>query len=431
MLLGLLAFNMKASSSYVIYLEGDIGICKEEYTGKVIKREKDHGALISYCLSLLNEQKGGKMTLAAGTYKIDRPLFIGKNIHVDGDGNATKLIFSGTKKVESALIIKEADGVKITNVSILNKDGNVDTGIIVDNSGSCNMKDLSVIGFPKYGIWMRNRTFLSTIDGCTLAGNQVSNIFLDSLRKDGRYGDFLPNIVSNNMIFGGGKGIESRNSLLVNIIGCSIYQTNGAGIHLHSVSNSILVSGCRTFQITGDAVLIEDTHELNVSSNIFCWHTGHGLSVKNASWGTISGNEFIDNGSYNSGVKNNSATFQAIDNDDHESKNGILLKNTMGYYVGGNAIFNWPVCPKMRYGIEEDEESDNNVIIGNNINYYQLDPVKSNGKGTVTGNNIGVGEVPYLTLQRLKDRTITNFSPKIIQSFETELTEKYIKLLSE
>ena len=117
--------------------------------------------------------------------------------------------------------------------------------------------------------------------------------------------------------------------------------------------------------------------------------------------------------------------------DDYELKNGILLQNVIGYHVGGNAIFNWPVCPKMKYGIEEDEYSINNTICGNNINYYELEPVKSNGEGTVVENNRGLGEIPYVSLQRREDRTLTNFTPKIIQSFETELTEKYIKLLSE
>jgi parallel beta-helix repeat protein len=429
--LSLLAFSTKAFSSYVIYIKNSTGICQKEYSGEIIKKDKDPGKLIHYCLNQLKEQEGGKLTIAAGTYKIDQSLHIGKNIQITGDGNATKLIFSGSKKGNGGLMIKDADGVKITNISVLNEDGNVDAGIIVDNSGSCNIKDLTVIGFPKYGIWFRNNTFLSTIDGCTVAGNLVSNIFLDSLSKNGRFGDFIPNTVSNTMIFGGGKGIETRNAIVANIIGCSIYQTKEVGIHLHSVSNSILVSGCRTFQIGSHAVLIEDTHELNVSGNIFCWHTGHGILVKNASWGTISGNEFIDNGSFNLGVKNNSMTFEEVEMKDLEFKNGILLQNVLGYHVGGNTIFNWGVCPKMSFGIEEDEISINNIITGNNINYYDLGAVKSNGKGTIVENNIGMAEIPYITLQRREDRTLIDFTPKIFQSFETELTEKYIKLLSE
>ncbi|MFW5879586.1 MAG: right-handed parallel beta-helix repeat-containing protein [bacterium] len=431
LMLSLMAFSTNAFSSYVIYIKNNTGICQKEHSGEIIKQDENPGKLIHYCLDQLKERNGGKLTIAAGSYKIDQSLLIGENIQINGDGNATKLIFSGSKKGEGGLIIKDADGIKIFNISVLNEEGNVDAGIIVDNSGSCNIKDVKVIGFEKYGIWLRNNTFLSTIDGCTVAGNLVSNIFLDSLAKDGRFGDFIPNTVTNSMIFGGGKGIETRRAIVANIIGCSIYQTKDIGIHLHSTSNSVLVSGCRTFQISNHAVLIEDTHELNVSGNIFCWHTGHGIIVRNASWGTISGNEFIDNGSYNPGVKNNSLTFQEVNMDDYELKNGILLQNVIGYHVGGNAIFNWPVCPKMKYGIEEDEYSINNTISGNNINYYELEPVKSNGKGTVVENNRGLGEIPYVSLQRREDRTLIDFTPKIIQSFETELTEKYIKLLSE
>jgi hypothetical protein len=164
-----------------------------------------------------------------------------------------------------------------------------------------------------------------------LAGNQKANLYLENLNW-GTYGNFIPNLVSNCTIYGGGKGIECNYVIVLNIIGCNIYQTNDIGIHIYKQSNSVLVNSCRTFQISSDAMVVEKSDELNVTGNIFCWSTGNGIVVKNAAWGNISGNNIIDNGSYNPGGINFKSTF-----DDVKEKmplmNGISLSGVKGYVI--------------------------------------------------------------------------------------------------
>ena len=42
-----------------------------------------------------------------------------------------------------------------------------------------------------------------------------------------------------------------------------------------------------------------------------------------------------------------------------------------GFNVTGNTIFDWGVCPRLKYGIREDKASFKNVITGNNVNCYE------------------------------------------------------------
>jgi parallel beta-helix repeat protein len=410
---------------------GEEGVfCRDQYSLEKIYSDENPTDVILFALELLKKNDGGSIHVAAGEYLIKQPLTIGNNTTLKGEGIATKLKFVGKQFIEGCILINEAYGVTISDLLVSQTDeSEIDAGIIVDGSGVCKITNVYAIGFKKYGIWLRNRTFLSRIDGCTVAGNKVSNIYLDELSKDGRYGNFIPNLITNSMIIGGGKGIEARNALVTHIIGCMIHQTNDIAIHLHSVSNSILISGCRTYQISSDALVVEDTDELNVTGNIFSWHEGNGIVVTNSAWGTISGNEFIDTGSFNPGVKDQTASIDELP-DDFEGKVAILLKNVTGYHVGGNTIFNWDVCPKMKYGIEEDSLSHNNIITSNSINYFEMEGVRSSGSGTAVANNVSEGKIPYTRLKRYSDKQKErSFNTAILQSYQKELTMEFLNYL--
>ena len=419
-----------AASNLLVYTDNGVTICKDFYSQKQIYSNKDATKTIRFALDHVNENGGGSIHMAAGLYEISEPLVIGNNIKFEGDGIATKLKFVSSTLMEGAIMVKNADGVMITDLSVMPAEGiEVDAGIIVDNSGLCKIVNIYVFDFHKYGIWLRNRSFLSSIDGCTVGGNKIANIYLDGLSKDGRYGNFIPNLITHTMIIGGGKGIEARNALVTHIIGCMIHQTNDIAIHLHSTSNSILISGCRTFQISNDALVIENTDELNVTANIFSWHEGNGIVIKNSAWGNISGNEFTDTGSFNPGTRDQTSGIEELPVG-FEGKVAILMKNVTGFHVGGNAIFNWGVCPKMKYGIEEDSLSHNNILSGNNINYFALKGIKSAGTGTLILNNISHGEIPYTRIKMDEDKEKgRTFDTKTLQSYQPELTTEFINSL--
>jgi parallel beta-helix repeat protein len=426
-LLAIMISGMCSASVYEIYKNEGITILRERYTGKIMHENAVDSEVFEHALELLSNDNGGRLDIGTGEFTLDRSLVAGNNVTLAGQGKHTKLLFTGQADNGTGILIKDVQDVEIVDLMILSRDQNVRAGIVVDNSGSCHIRDSKIIGFSEHGVIFRNNTFFSTVEGCELGGNLISNILLEELAKEGKYGDFLPNTISNNMIVGGGKGIETKRAIVANIIGCTIYQTGDVGIHLHSISNSVLISGCRTFQIGGHAVLVEDSDELNVSSNIFCWHTGSGIVVKNSAWGTISANEFIDNGSYNPGVLNNTITFDEV-SEPIELKDGVVLNNVSGFSVGNNAIFNWGVCPPMDNGIVEDASSYQNIISNNTINYYENQAIDARGSESVIKDNTFKAYVPYTQLKHVANKdSVRQGRVNVIQSFDRSMIEEYLE----
>ena len=387
-----------------------------QFTHEVIE-EADNAHTVLQAAANMMADTGGQVLLSRGVFALDKALLLGDNVELCGCGRGTKLICTSPSD-EAVLNCRSTKGVVIRDLAVIGAkrpaDGAVGTGVLLDGAGDCRIIDVFCAGFEQHGIWVRNSSFLCEIRGCSLAGNGVANLFLDGLER-GSYGDYIPNLVTNCTIYGGGKGIDCNRTIVLNIVACVVYQTNDVAYHVRNTSNSVLISGCRSFQITGNAVVAENSHEFNLSSNIFCWATGHGVVIDDCFWGTICGNEIIDVGSLNPGGDN--FKFAAKNLGQHEPFRGIDLRHVRGYNISGNTIFNWSVCPPMEYGIYEDNASYQNTITGNNVNYYTRSDIVSQGYGSIVANNIGRAERPF------NDETN---EPNVIQTFRQELTEALI-----
>lgn len=360
---------------------------------------------------------GGQVFIEQGRYPLAQPIRLCSRVKLSGAGRGTRLEVTG----ETGVLLESLDSAEVADLAIVAaKGGDAQAGLILDGCGDCQVTNVFAGGFAGYGIWLRNHSFLCTIRGCSAAGNGKSNIFLDDLAEKGRSGEFLPNLVADCTVYGGGVGIETRRTIVANIVGCCVFQTKGTGFHVHSTSNSIVITGCRTFQVGKHAVLLEDTHEFNLTSNIFCWHIEDGVVIRNANWGTITGNEIIDTGSYNANVPDRTAGWDTLPKD-LPRYSGLKLLNAQGYSITGNTIFNWPVCPPMEYGIYEDAASFKNNFTGNNINLYDKEAVLSLGSESATCNNIGYADRPH---QRSSDegRGMATF----YQTFQTALTDRFV-----
>ena len=365
---------------------------------------------------------GGQVKLGPGTYPLAAEVKLANDIHLRGSGRGTKLLVCKENDAKVGLLCKGLHGATILELAVVAEKGaGAAAGIVVDDSGECKVRDVFCAGFDLYGIWMRNNAFLCEIRGCSLAGNRGAGILLENLERSGRYGDFVPNLVTNCTVYGGGKGIECVKTIVLNIVACVVYQTNDVAYSVLDYSNSVLISGCRSFQIGSHAVVVENSHELNLSSNVFCWHTGHGILVNDAFWGTICGNEVIDNGSYNTGCPNGTGSFDELA-EEPPTYDGIHLEGTRGYSITGNTIFNWSVAPKINVGIHEDASSHNNTIVGNNINYFEDDGVVSLGKDSKVSANVSFGDEPYDD----EGGRRWSMARRRIQSFQVELTERFI-----
>jgi len=370
------------------------------------------------------DRYGGEISLVPGDYALSQPLRLADNITLRGKGRSTRLIANS----ETGILGEGVNGAVVSDLRLVAGDG-PGSGIVLDDCGDCKVRDVLCAGFPDYGIWVRNNSFLCEIRGCSLAGNQKANIFLDHLATEitdmgewvmTRAGTFIPNLVTNCIIFGGGKGIETRRTIVANIVACVVYQTNDIGFHIHTTSNSVLISGCRTFQITGPAVVVEDTHEFNLSSNIFCWHTNEGIVVRKSMWGTITGNEVIDSGSYHREAPDVTVKVSDLDAPP-PSMHGIALHETLGYTVSGNAIFNWPVCMMGLAGVYEDSACADNNITGNNVNFFREATAHDTDRpAAVTGNHV------QPDCHHWRYHAHAGEHEKIIQTYRTNLTRQFI-----
>lgn len=387
----------------IIYQKDDGYVVSGNITRETIKIFPEASEAIQFSINRLADA-GGSITLSRGKYQLNETVYLKNNIEITGSGRGTELIVNGETDNDAGLICQGNNQININNIFITTKNKQIDTGIIMDDCGDCKISNVHVVGFAGYGIWLRNSSFFCEIRSCRLADNDQANIYLDHLWQ-GRGGDWVPNLISNCIIYGGGKGIELHRSIVINIVGCQLYQTKDVGYHIHSHSNSVLISGCRSYQLEKDAVVVDTSHEINISSNIFCWHRGDGIVLRDVKWGSINGNNVID-----TGVR------------DKMRRIGIILsEETKGVQVVGNAIFNWGDQLPMKIGIKEDEECVNNIISNNNINYCTDKDVLAKGSGTVVKDNVSDIDNAYIGMDR--EKKYPDFTRERLNAFIGEIKD--------
>jgi hypothetical protein len=366
-----------------VFVNNGSFVVRGQLDHEMLLTTSDAGEAIQFAIDELSVD-GGEVLIYKGIYPLDEPLHMKSKVWLQGKGRSTILQVSSSNTEGVGVICKGLKGASISDLTIrpeVNHTGIA--GVVLDDCGDCQVHQILCQGFGKYGIWMRNRSFLCEISSCQLADNNLANIFCEKLTGNGRGGDFVPNLINNSTIYGGGHGIECTQTIVLNIIGCVVFQSKEYGFYLRNNSNSVLISGCRTFQIEKHALVVEDTHEANISSNIFCWHRGHGIVLELAAWTTVTGNNIIDTG---------------VRTRDGSEMNGVVVRDSCrGVLVNGNNIFNWGDQVPMHHGITEDPSCYNNQFVANNINYFTGSAIISQGKGTIVENNVSSGPKAFVS----------------------------------
>ncbi len=373
-----------------VYIEEGHYKARGQIDGRVLISSASADEAIQHAIDSFAGQ-GGAVCLERGRFVVNRQINLAADVTLCGKGAASRLWIGPRHDTGVALFAGDTQDVTVADLSIGSDKGNerARCGVVLESVGVSTVRDVLCIGLQERGIWLRRNSFLCEVRGCKIGGAGKSGIFLDGLAGKGRGGDFVPNLVTNCIVYAGGTGIEANHTIVANIVGCEVFQSGGPAFHIHTQSNSVLVSGCRSFQIQDDAVRVEESHEVNISSNIFCWHVGHGIVLRGAIWGTITGNNVIDTGSINKGLPPGELP-ESI-----ELKNAIYLSGTQGIGVTGNTIFNWPAAPPMLHGIFEDAACRNSIFTSNNINYAKKDVV-SLGQGSKANANVSYLPEPFV-----------------------------------
>jgi len=371
---------------YAVYREGETFRARGQVDQTEIGSSGRAWQTIQLAIDSLGDT-GGEVALQSGRFPLTQPVRLRDNVWLHGSGRGTSLLVSGGEE-NVGLLCEGLEGAVVSDLALRPAEGGTAlAGLVLDDCGDCRVRDVLCKRFAGYGVWVRNNSFLCEIRSCSLAGNAKANLYLSDLANAGRGGDYVPNLVANCTTYGGGTGIECHKTIVLNVIGCQVHQPGGFGYHCRDSSNSVLISGCRSFQVEKDAVRVESSHEINISSNVFCWHRGNGIVLKDVSWGAVNGNEVID-----SGVRAR----------DGSPMVGILLRSgVQGVQVVGNTVFNWgDQCP-MQVGIREDDTCRSNLIAMNSINYCVQADIIAEGADSVVNGNVARREEAYQHMGRL------------------------------
>lgn len=371
----------KLSQNLIVYQHNSLVHVRGQIDGAEIASSKSAAQAIQAAIDEVASHQG-EVLLQPGRYEIENTIEMRSFVSLRGSGRGTLLVVTAPDNAGIGIQGTDLKGATIQHLAVhADKIHTQSAGIVLDNCGDCQVMDVYCQDFGEYGIWLRNQSCLCELRGCKLANNAKSNIYVDSIFRGSQVGAFPPNLVTNCIAYGGGCGFECHRALLVNFVACQAFQTANAGFYIHNHSNSVVLSGCRTFKMLNDAVRVETSHEFNATGNIFCWHRGRGIVLDNVSWATVNGNEVIDSGSECTGG------MQAI---------GILMQGeTQGVQITGNTIFNWGGQGRMTYGIKEENTCQNNGITSNNLNFFEEADILSEGKGSLVAQNVSQKDPAY------------------------------------
>ena len=365
---------------FVILKNGNSSIALKEISREVFAEDARADIVFIDCIEALAREGGGEIRVGQGVYEFNRPVELRSSIKITGSGRATTFKPSSQNTDGSIFIGVNCDGVVLADFTCqgdLSNKNEKSAGIIFHGCGDCEIRSVFARDFSGYGFWLRNNAFLCRIHDCVSAGNGKAGYYISEINAGGRGGDYITNDIKNCLSYAErGNGFELISSLCVNIAGCNVYHAKGNGYYFRQGANSILLTGSRCFKAEGNGILVENSHELNVTGNIVCWNRGHGIELNHVIWGAVTGNEFIDSGG-------------SVE----PKKHGIYIHtDSRGLQVTGNQIFAWEDQLPMIYGIYENDDCQSNNITGNFINRYENEAIYSKGKGSLCSDNVYVRE---------------------------------------
>lgn len=308
---------------------------------------------------------GGHVQLEAGRFPIATPIVLPGNVTVQGRGRATELI-AEVGAGGAVLTASGVTGVTVSDLSVVQRTASRAagvSGVVLDACGDSVVERVYACGVSGYGVAVQGGTDVDSfnhIRDCRAVGCGVAGIYLAHLNGEGQgaaWRGTRPTMVSGCSVCGGGDGLLLYGATCVNITSCQTFQTTGPGFHLQKCC-STLISGCRTFQTGTDAspspaVLTEDTHETNLSSNIFCYQSGSAIVLDGGQWAAVNANNLIDSGSTPS-----NAAWPGTG-----AVPGVELRNGQkGVQMVGNTVWNWAQAPVLPSGVAVDASCSESIL---------------------------------------------------------------------
>jgi len=375
-------------NDFIVSTDGKIINVRSVINQEIVFKTKDAAQAIQWAIDKCSPY-GGSIELEAGNYVIEKTIFVRKNIWLKGQGEKTILYAKNSSDMGACIRMENAPQARVSDMKLVQA-GNVPTGIEICKSTTGKVVNVEIDGFKNYGVDFiqelpgninRGKVTSSLVEvrECTIANSGVN---INIPRNGGYVGRMVPNLISGNIIIGGGTGIVCK-AICTALIDNIIVNTKGTGIVLDE--NSILTTGNILYRCGGSAVAAFDgkqyfhfhlaydrqdnnnNKECNITQNFIVEPRGHGIEVSEQ-WGTVSGNVIV-----NSGFGNG-------------QRYGIWLhEDSESYCVYKNRIYNLDNSYPMQYGIRE--AGLNNIIAENTISGFRNQGVLSKGDKTVIKEN--------------------------------------------
>jgi len=383
---------------------------------------------------------GGTVLIPAGVYKITEPIIVKKSdISLIGEGTGTILLNTsedGKNTIE--LIGKEEEPIWRVKVSDLHMKGNEKCGnaIYAKRVNEISLSDMWIDYHGKSGIYLDycyenpriydnniayNKEMGVLLDGChdiVVSANQMEENGI------GIYGKGLYNAtVTGNNIDDHIKNCVYFVNTLGSIITANMLENcKGKSVILDEECNGIVVTG-NTFRmpgvlsvfktkgvvITGNAfdasestaLEVAESELITVSGNIFSGsgegvNRIYGMVMSNVNDVSISGNTIVkslEGGIYILGDTNGyvSITGNTIKSPSFNNQgmfSGILIENTSHSIISNNIVIDDSEVKNMKSAIEENGDSDYNIITNNRVNKGISSSIVTKGKNTWKESNL-------------------------------------------
>ena len=375
------AAEAQIRQGYIIYQNGDSTEARGRVTGDVLATNAEAHRVFQTVMDKIKAQGGGKVEIESGTFAIDQPVRVFSDTEVVGSGKSTLLTLGASNAQQSGVIFRVSDQDRVTLADMRchgAASNDSSSAILLERTSFTTVRNVYAADFSGYGFWLKDDSFACKFENNYTSGNDRAGTMIQGTQHGKtRGGRFVPNkIVGCYSYAEDGHGFEFYKAICQDIVSSVVYLAKGHGIYMRE-STSNLISGNRIFMGEKDGILIEDTYEMNISSNICGWNWGDNLTLNHCVWGTVSANEFIDAGGR-----------------EREGYGIYMKRGTKAMQISGNAIFNWWDNQALTTGIYEGEDCLENQITDNVINYYKKSDVESLGENSVASNNLGLPH-PY------------------------------------
>jgi hypothetical protein len=147
------AVNQDLSQNLLVVRKGSSFVAIADVTREVVHESTQAGETLQWAVDAL-AAGGGEIVLGRGSFPLKQTFKLSNGIKLRGGGRSSKLRVSGPK---AGLLIDGLRDVEIEDLAVVasgdGSGGRSRTGILIDDSGACQVRNVFCAGFADYGIW--------------------------------------------------------------------------------------------------------------------------------------------------------------------------------------------------------------------------------------------------------------------------------------